>query len=44
VAGRAVTVEEVDGLWAVLAVEVYQLLTKFRGWTPQQYGGTELLV
>ena len=37
VAGRAVTAEEVDGLWAVLAVEVYQLLTEFRGWTPQQY-------
>ncbi len=37
VAGRAVTPEEVDGLWAVLAVEVYQLLTGLRGWTPQQY-------
>lgn len=37
VAGRAVTAEEVDGLWAVLAVEVYQLLTGLRGWTPQQY-------
>ncbi len=37
VAGRAVTAEEVDGLWAVLAVEVYQLLTEFRGWTPRQY-------
>ena len=37
VAGRAVTPEEVDGLWAVLAVEVYQLLTELRGWTPQQY-------
>jgi AcrR family transcriptional regulator len=37
VAGRAVTPEEADGLWAVLAVEVYQLLTGLRGWTPQQY-------
>jgi AcrR family transcriptional regulator len=37
IAGRAVTAEEVDGLWAVLAVEVYQLLTGLRGWTPQQY-------
>jgi hypothetical protein len=25
------------GLWAVLSVEVYQLLTDLRGWTPQQY-------
>ena len=32
VAGCAVTAEEVDGLWAVLAVEVYQLLTRLRGW------------
>jgi AcrR family transcriptional regulator len=37
VAGRAVTPEEADGLWAVLTVEVYQLLTELRGWTPQQY-------
>jgi AcrR family transcriptional regulator len=37
VAGRALTAGEVDGLWAVLAVEVYQLLTGLRGWTPQQY-------
>jgi len=37
VAGRAVTPDEADGLWAVLAVEVYQLLTELRGWTPQQY-------
>ena len=35
--GRAVTREECDGLWAVFAVEVYQLLTALRGWTPQQY-------
>jgi len=37
VAGRAVTAEEVDGLWAVVAVEVYQMLTELRGWTPRQY-------
>ncbi len=37
VTGRAVTREECDGLWAVLAVEVYQLLTELRGWTSQQY-------
>jgi hypothetical protein len=37
VAGRAVTAEEVDGLWALVAVEVYQMLTELRGWTPQQY-------
>jgi AcrR family transcriptional regulator len=36
-AGRTVTEEEADGLWAVLAVEVYQLLTGLRGWTPRQY-------
>ena len=36
-AGRAVTAEEVDGLWALVAVEVYQMLTELRGWTPQQY-------
>jgi AcrR family transcriptional regulator len=37
VAGRAVTGQERDGLWAVTAVEVYQLLTGLSGWTPQQY-------
>jgi hypothetical protein len=37
VAGRAVTAEEVDGLWALAAVEIYQMLTELRGWTPQQY-------
>jgi AcrR family transcriptional regulator len=37
VTGRAVTREERDGLWAVLSVEVYQLLTELSGWTPQQY-------
>ena len=37
VAGRAITPEECDGLWAGLAVEVYHLLTDLRDWTPQQY-------
>jgi len=37
ITGRAVTREECDGLWAVLAVEVYQLLTGLQGWTPRQY-------
>ena len=37
VAGRVVTAEEVDGLWALVAVEIYQMLTELRGWTPQQY-------
>jgi AcrR family transcriptional regulator len=37
IAGRPVTREECDGLWAVMAVEVYELLTGLRGWTPQQY-------
>ena len=35
--GRAVTSDECDGLWAVVAVEVYQLLTEQRGWSPEQY-------
>jgi len=35
--GRAATRQERDGLWAVGAVEVYQLLTELSGWTPQQY-------
>jgi AcrR family transcriptional regulator len=37
IAGRPVTRVECDGLWAVMAVEVYELLTGLRGWTPQQY-------
>ena len=37
VAGRAVTAEECDGLWAVTDVEVYRLLTDLRGWTAEQY-------
>jgi AcrR family transcriptional regulator len=37
IAGRPVTREECDGLWAVMTVEVYDLLTGLRGWSPQQY-------
>jgi hypothetical protein len=37
VAGRPVTDEERDGMWAVLGVEVYHLLTAVSGWSPQQY-------
>jgi AcrR family transcriptional regulator len=37
IAGRPVTREECDGLWAITAVEVYELLTGLRGWTPKQY-------
>lgn len=37
ITGRAVTAEECDGLWAVLDVEGYRLLTELRGWTTQQY-------
>ena len=37
ITGRAATTKERDGVWAVLSVEVYQLLTELSGWTPQQY-------
>jgi AcrR family transcriptional regulator len=37
VAGRPVTPQERDGLWAVTGVEVYQLLTGLAGWTPAEY-------
>lgn len=37
VAGREPSHDERDGLWAVLSVEVYHLLTELSGWTPQQY-------
>lgn len=37
ITGRAATTRERDGVWAVLSVEVYQLLTELSGWTPQQY-------
>ncbi|GAA5187102.1 TetR/AcrR family transcriptional regulator [Rugosimonospora acidiphila] len=37
VAGRELSPREHDGLWAVLSVEVYQMLTGQAGWTWQQY-------
>jgi AcrR family transcriptional regulator len=37
ITGRAATTPERDGVWAILSVEVYQLLTELSGWTPQQY-------
>lgn len=37
IAGRPVSAEERDGLWAVLSVEVWQLLTERSGWTPEEY-------
>jgi AcrR family transcriptional regulator len=37
VAGRAVSARERDGLWAVLSMEVYRLLTEQAGWTDKQY-------
>lgn len=37
VAGRPVSTRERDGLWAVLSIEVYELLTGLSGWTDQQY-------
>jgi AcrR family transcriptional regulator len=37
ITSRAATTKERDGVWAVLSVEVYQLLTELSGWTPQQY-------
>jgi hypothetical protein len=37
VAGRAVSARERDGLWAVLSMEAYRLLTDQAGWTDEQY-------
>jgi hypothetical protein len=37
IAGRPVTPEECDGLWAVMGVEVYDMLTGPRGWSARQY-------
>lgn len=37
VLGREVDGDEVDGLWAVLSVEVYELLTGSAGWSPEKY-------
>ena len=35
--GRAPAVNERDGLWAVLSVEVYLLLVEVTGWSPATY-------
>jgi AcrR family transcriptional regulator len=35
--GRRPTAEELDGIVAVVSVEVYLLLTEFSGWSPGQY-------
>jgi AcrR family transcriptional regulator len=35
--GRAATVAERDGLWALTSPEVYLLLVEESGWTPEQY-------
>jgi len=37
VAARPLTEQERDGLWAVLAAEIYWLLIELSGWTPEQY-------
>lgn len=37
VAGRPVTREERDGLWALLSVEVWHLLIDLSGWSEEQY-------
>ncbi len=37
VAGRPITDTERDGLWAVLSMEVYQLLVDRAGWGPDRY-------
>jgi AcrR family transcriptional regulator len=37
IAGRPVSREEGDAIWAVTAAEVYELLCELRGWTRQQY-------
>jgi AcrR family transcriptional regulator len=37
VAGRPITDTEGDGLWAVVGMEVYQLLVDRAGWSPARY-------
>jgi hypothetical protein len=37
VAGRALSVAEADGLWAVLSPDAYLLLTRHVGWTDSAY-------
>lgn len=39
VAGRALTDAENDGLWAILSVDAFILLTRYAGWTEQDYQG-----
>jgi AcrR family transcriptional regulator len=36
-AGREITPQEADALWAVTDISVYRMLTVLRGWTAQQY-------
>ena len=35
--GRSIGAREAHGLWAVMDVEVYRLLTDLSGWTPAEY-------
>ena len=37
VAGRPVTAQERDGLWAIAGVDVYRLLTELSRWTQEEY-------
>jgi AcrR family transcriptional regulator len=37
VAGRALTDTKYDGLWALLSMELYQMLVERAGWTPERY-------
>lgn len=37
IAGRPVSAEERDGIWAIGAAEVWQLLTEHAGWSPAEY-------
>ena len=37
VAGRPISDTERDGLWAVVSMQVYQLLVEVAGWTPARY-------
>jgi len=37
VAGRPVTRQERDGVWAISGVEVYRILTGLAGWTREEY-------
>jgi hypothetical protein len=36
-AGRSVTRVEAEGIWAVMSVEVHDLLVEQAGWTPTAY-------